>query len=209
MKKFHYFILVLFVVFNCSWEDKVNDSNDREYITTCYKFVNKSTGAPIEGLSILIHYGNPPILSSQGITDSEGVWCFDHWNDHLGGQPYTYLHDQRYLNFPISLPMNGTMNRVELLPYSRIRFHIVNVEPTDESDLLEILVRFDISDISSEGHSNQFEGDDVDIYYNSKANKGVNTIEWKVYTAGNLVGSYRDEVRIWNYGDTVEYDIEY
>jgi len=98
---------------NCS----ATKEEEREFITTCYKFVNKENLEPIIGLSILIHYGYENILSDQGVTDDNGQWCFEHWNDNGPfATPYTYLLDQWYSDFPQSLPLNGLENTITLTP---------------------------------------------------------------------------------------------
>ena len=210
MRYFLIFIIGFFLI-GCSTDEDA--TNSREYITTCYKFVEKGTNVPIVGLSVLIHYGSTGVLSSQGITDNEGVWCFEHWND-VGSSaiPYTAILDDRFYNFPPSLPLNGSLNTIELIPWSRIRFHIINVEPVSETDKIEVTNSFRIDSdgyIYSYSQTRPFDGEDIDAIYFSQAIKGLNTITWSVYSSGNLVSSYSDEVTIGQWGDTIDYEIEY
>jgi len=103
-----------FLSLSCSKDDEISS---REYVTTCYKFVEKGSNVPIVGLSLLINYGVSGNLGSQGTTNNEGVWCFEHWNDYGPyATPYTYVLDQNFSNFPSQLPLNGSLNTIELIP---------------------------------------------------------------------------------------------
>ncbi len=70
-----------FFSLSCSKDDEINKDyeiniNSREFVTTCYKFVEKGSNVPIVGLSLLINYGQTGLLGSQGTTNNEGIWCF-------------------------------------------------------------------------------------------------------------------------------------
>ena len=62
MKTFKTIIVLMSLVsiLNCS-NDGENESS-REYITTCYKFVEEGSNLPISGQSVLIHYGYSNIM---------------------------------------------------------------------------------------------------------------------------------------------------
>ena len=143
MKTFKTIIVLMSLVsiLNCS-NDGENESS-REYITTCYKFVEEGSNLPISGQSVLIHYGYSNILSSQGSTDDDGVWCFEHWNDN-GPSAVLYQPwlEDGYFNIPETLPLNGSINTIELIPKSYIRVHVVNVEPSSDNDRIDVSTGF-------------------------------------------------------------------
>ncbi|WP_370476567.1 hypothetical protein [Tamlana flava] len=98
---------------SCSAEKEIDD---REYITTCYKFVESESKDPIRGLHLLIHYGDYNVLGAQGVTDDEGMWCFDHWNDEGPFGNLTILSNSPvYYSYPGKLPMNGSLNTIEII----------------------------------------------------------------------------------------------
>ena len=204
MKLFH-FLLVSCLLLGCT---KESDSNDREYVTTCYRFIEYTTNEPVAGLNILLHYGYEGILSSQGITDSDGTWCFEHWNDEgLSATPY-HTYDNLYYNFPSTLPLNGKLNTIQLTPWSKIRFHVMNIEPANETDRLYLSNSYDIDGVGY-GVGRSFVGSDIDAIYYAKAAIGINEITKSVYSSDVQIGWSRYEVRIHRWGDTIHYNIEY
>jgi len=198
-----------FFSLSCSKDDEIN-INSREFVTTCYKFVEKGSNVPIVGLSLLINYGQTGLLGSQGTTNNERIWCFEHWNDNgYYATPYTYVLDQNFYNFPSLLTLNGSLNTIELFPRSNIKFHLINVEPSSINDKIVVSVDFRFDESHSYGYSRQFEGKEVDTFYISNAIKGLNTISWSVYELGILKSSHTDEVTIEQYHETIDYEIEY
>jgi len=198
-----------FLSLSCSKDDEINS---REYVTTCYKFVEKGSNVPIVGLSVIINYGSSGILGSQGNTNIEGVWCFQHWNDNgFYATPYTYVLDELFYNFPSQLPLNGSLNTIELIPRSNIKFHLINVEPSSINDKIVVSVNFSVGggNYDGYGYTREFEGKEIDTFYISNAVKGLNTISWSVYELGILESSYTDEVTIEQYHETIDYEIEY
>lgn len=198
-----------FLSLSCSKDDEINS---REYVTTCYKFVEKGSNVPIVGLSVIINYGSSGILGSQGTTNNEGVWCFQHWNDNgFYATPYTYVLDELFYNFPSQLPLNGSLNTIELIPRSNIKFHLINVEPSSINDKIVVSVNFSVGggNYDGYGYTREFEGKEIDTFYISNAVKGLNTISWSVYELGILESSYTDEVTIEQYHETIDYEIEY
>ncbi|GAA4280075.1 hypothetical protein GCM10022260_04960 [Gaetbulibacter aestuarii] len=193
---------------SCSIENE--EKNKREYITTCYKLIEEGSGQPIVGLSILIHYGPNNVLSSQGITNNDGVWCFEHWNDDgPSAILYTYLLENLYFNIPEALPLNGSTNIIELNPKSWIQFHVVNIEPSTVNDRVDVSYFFRINNLRSYGGSRPFEGKDIDTFWYVGVAKGVNiSIEWEVKESGVLISTHSDEIIIED-DETFYYLIEY
>lgn len=200
-------LLVNSLSFNCSKDD---DISSREFVTTCYKFVEMGNNVPIVGLSVIVHYGKTGVLGSQGISNNEGVWCFEHWNDNGAyAIPYTYVIDKNFYNFPSQLPLNGSLNTIELIPRSNIKFHLINVEPTNINDKIVVSVDFRVDELNSYRYSRQFEGKEIDTFYISNAIKGLNTISWSVFSNDILESSHSDEVTIEHYHETIDYEIGY
>lgn len=212
MKKFIYILVILLLVLNCSKDGDESNSN-REYITTCYRFVEEGSGVPIPNLSILIHYGYSNVLSSQGITDNDGIWCFEHWNDEGSTATLYQPMIRGYWKVPETLPLNGSTNTIELIPKSWINFHIVNVEPSSINDRIDVRTRIRVVNVTpfyDYGASRPFEGKEIDTYWKTSAIKGEgNYIEWKIKESGVLISTHRDTIRIEQHRDVVEYLIEY
>ena len=207
MKKFIYILVILLLVLNCS---KDGDESNREYITTCYRFIEEGSGVPIPNLRVLVHYGPSNVLSSQGITDSDGVWCFEHWNDEGSSALLYQPMIIGYWDVPGALPLNGSTNTIELIPKSWVKFHVVNIEPSSVNDRVDVSYTYRKDETHSFGGNRPFEGNDIDFLWWVDVFHGVNiSIEWKVQESGVLISTHSDEITIEQSGDVVEYLIEY
>ena len=205
-------LLGVFIMMACSGED-IEKIDNREYISTCYKFVEIGSETPMDGLSILIHYGYGNILSAQGITNNDGMWCFKHWNDEGDfATPYTYNLSKFIYNFPSRLPLNGSVNTFGLIPASSIKLHIMNIDPSSENDKIVVKVEFDTREYGVNFgaiDNREFVGKEIDTFYVSRAVKGKNIISWSVYSNGILQNTYSDTVEVEEFRQTVDYKIEY
>ena len=202
----------LLIVMSCSKDEEIE--TNREYITTCYKFVEEGSNLPISGLRILIHYGYSNVLSSQGITDDNGMWCFQHWNDN-GNEASLYqpLLEDAYFMVPESLPLNVSIYTLEMIPKSFIRIHVVNVPPSSVFDRIDVSSEFFVTFEGKPKYGYRttvpFEGKDIDAYYYFPAIKGLNEISWVVKNSDNIISTHIDKVIIEQYRDRVDYLIEY
>ena len=210
-------IILIFSVFtflSCS-KDSSNNAEGRNEI--CYKFIDKETNLPIQGLGISMHIernnGASSDLVLQGSTDENGNIC-EYTSSSLGGvtsfliqNPTDELYWSPLCHIPHGESVDYPSTTFYLSPTAYIKFHIQSFIPENNNDHLYIQYNFlQAATIYScfDGEIlNEIQSDTI-IIRNTRA--GSNTIFWEKYINNNIVSSNEQSINIAA-GDTLDIEI--
>ncbi|MCA0152907.1 hypothetical protein [Winogradskyella vincentii] len=215
-------ILSVFTFFSCSKDSSNNDEGRNEI---CYKFIDKETNIPIQGLGVFMSIERP--LSGVGydirqITDLNGEICFTP-SSSLGDVLHFEIQentDQLYWS-PFCMFLNwphpdgsdfNTSRSFYLSPTAYIRFHIQSFTPENNDDNLHILYNFleiqtgDLPYHCPDGIIlNEIQSDTV-IIKNTRA--GSNAVVWNKYINNNSINSGEQDINI-STADTLDVEINH
>ena len=209
-------IIYSIILLSCSKDSSNNDEGSNEI---CYKFIDKETNFPIQGLGILMHIernnGASADLTLQGSTDENGNICkytsssLGNITDFLIQNPTNQLYWTPLCPIPHGESVEYPGTSFYLSPTAYIRFHIQSFYPQNDIDYLYIRYNFlefqaVHTIICLDGMQlNEIQSDTIIIKH---TRAGSNKIWWTKYMNDNIINSDEQNISIAT-GDTLDVEI--